>query len=779
MAVTVRKYNPGFQTDDELVKLFCVRTAEFDSIIESLNDSAGGPSAHTIVVGPRGSGKTHLLLTVAAEMRREEKVEGYFPIVFAEESYEVSSHGELWLECLGRLAEQAPAEERNSLRMTYEELQMVRDDGVLSERCMGALLDFSDRHGRRLALIVENLNMLLPDMTDPDAGWKLRSVLQTEPRITLLCSATSRFEEIDHPDQPLYDIFRAVTLRPLNTEECEVLWSTVSGQPAEPGTIRPLQILTGGSPRMIAVVAGFRATHSFGELMNNLLELIDDHTEYFKGHIDALPSQERRVYLALARIWKSATAREVADQARIDTSKCSAFLRRLVDRGAVTEEGGTPRRRQYYLTERLYNIYYLLRRPSGKSQVVRALIEFMACCYSPEQMLDIARRIAKEYKEADTQLMKTQQHALEILFDPLEMKRLYEATDVERPLAQVISAGSDEADDHGFSGEFDPQDMLRVEGSEIEPSFVGMYYGGTREPSAEEKRAQEMVDTAHKLVANGEHDKAIALYDEVIRLPVDNTTFEVAMQQVVAHLNKMFQLYKIGRLSEGSVACDDLLTRYGKRSEPVFLFITAIALDTRGVYLLKEGKVPEAVSSLSEALARLDGWGSSEHTEIEAGVIKHKWQALLLADRLDEAIDSMDETVKRYGSSGDAELSKYVAEALVTKAVTLRRTGRAMSEGEHVLLLDCAGRSDQLEPVSIEILTQFAAEVGASQALCVIQDSRAAGLLLPLTTALQQELGLETSVAKEVDEVARDIRRKLLTYRNRIGSGGKNSWRDM
>ena len=74
-----------------------------------------------------------------------------------------------------------------------------------------------------------------------------------------------------------------------------------------------------------------------------------------------------RVYLALARLWKPAATKEIADLARLDTNRCSALLGRLVQRGAVTVTGGTAWRRQYYLTERLYNIYYLLRRGAGTS----------------------------------------------------------------------------------------------------------------------------------------------------------------------------------------------------------------------------------------------------------------------------------------------------------------------------------------------------------------------------------------------------------------------------
>ena len=63
-----RKYNPGFLTDDELAATFCVRTSEFESITETLRENTGNSNQHVIVIGPRGSGKTSLLLRVAVEV---------------------------------------------------------------------------------------------------------------------------------------------------------------------------------------------------------------------------------------------------------------------------------------------------------------------------------------------------------------------------------------------------------------------------------------------------------------------------------------------------------------------------------------------------------------------------------------------------------------------------------------------------------------------------------------------------------------------------------------
>ena len=59
----------------------------------------------------------------------------------------------------------------------------------------------------------------------------------------------------------------------------------------------------------------------------------------------------------------------------------------------------------------------------------------------------------------------------------------------------------------------------------------------------------------------------------------------------------------------------------------------------------------------------------------------------------------------------------------------------------------------------------FSVHLEPSRSLELIQPSQAAELLLPLVTALQQEVGLKPRVAREVEEVAQDIRKELAKMR--------------
>ena len=684
MVISIRKYNPGFLSDDEIVASFCVRNAEFASLLESLHDSDGNANAHSLVIGPRGSGKTLLLLRVAAEVRRDTQLSGFYPIIFAEESYEVATVGEFWLECLNHLAEQAPEVERAGLRLSYNDLRTTTDDRDLAGRCLGTILDFADRHAKRLLLMVENLNMLFADIADPDAGWRLRHTLQTEPRIVLLGSATSRFDEIDHPDHALYDLFRVVTLKELDTEECDTLWSELSGQPRGSQPIRPLQILTGGNPRLIAVLAGFDKTYSFKDLMSNLFDLVDEHTEYFRSHIEALPPQERRVYLALARLWKPATANEVASQARLNVNKCSAQLGRLVDRGSVLLESGARRRRKYYVAERMYNIYYLLRRPGAESHVVDALVRFMALYYSPDELAHISIGMAEYLDRDDPRQLHIQSTAFLYLLALPELGDLF-------------------------------VDIL------TQDAVIGAF-GSAQTPRLAEPMAYALLAKAKALESEQRLEEALGCFEEAIRMADEVGGNDLTVAKGAAVLSKIGLLRRLGRNEEaiGTVA-GNYFAREQRVDVDVADAIVKIHLGVdhasahpvgtvfRAFTLLTFGKVEAATCEAESALKLLQNATDDNDRKLRGIAIVMKGLLAATEGRTIGRADA-ENLLFDMAEEGLTMLPTWSVHVLLQYVATIEPT-------EALALIERAGAIDPLQPIVVALQRELGESPSVSREL--------------------------------------------------------------
>lgn len=394
MTKRIMKYNPAFLTDDELLRSFAVRQTDFDIIMRIIRENTTNVNQHVLVIGPRGIGKTTLLLRIGLEARTAIDLnDKWYPLVFAEESYSICSVGEFWLESLFHVAQQT--EDKKWARI-IEELNGEKDDKRLGERALAKLMDFADSQGKRLLLVVENFNMLFDGQISEQDAWSLRHTLINEPRIMLLASATSRMDQVDNSGSAMYELFKQHDLKPLEKDECIAVWEAVTGQHLEDDRIRPIQILTGGNPRLLSIISSFGSKLSFKDLMGDLLNLVDDNTEYFKSHLDNLPPIERKAYLALAELWDPAPAKDIAQLARLDVNKTSSLMARLVNRGAVKVSEQSKRTKLYQTTERMYNIYYLMRKRGAPSERVKAVVNFMVSFYGHDELMDVTRKIVEE-----------------------------------------------------------------------------------------------------------------------------------------------------------------------------------------------------------------------------------------------------------------------------------------------------------------------------------------------------------------------------------------------
>lgn len=376
-------YNPAFLSHEERIRSFSTRLVDLELIVEVIAENTDQSNQHVLVVGSAGMGKTTLVLRVVTEiLRREELSNLWHPIVFAEESYNVSSPGEFWLEALFHLS-RGQKEERWG--KTHEELCRETNEVHLRERAIGQLKDFAMERGKRLLLVVENFHMLLGRQISDDDAWKLRHTFMNERYFMILGSAPHLFEQILNPGKAMFQLFKIHELGSLDAKECRALRASVSGEYLKGSRIRPIQILTGGNPRSVTLISHSAGNSQSRELMNDLIHLVDDRTAYFKRVLDSLPPLERKVLFALADLWKPSTSREIANASRIDVNKTSACLKRLCNKGIVKIVAQKGRKKWHRVADRMLNFYHLLRRHGGRSERVRALVRFMTVFYDCDE----------------------------------------------------------------------------------------------------------------------------------------------------------------------------------------------------------------------------------------------------------------------------------------------------------------------------------------------------------------------------------------------------------
>ena len=649
MAKRLTKSNPGFLSDQELAESFCVRMVDLQLIVNVLRESTGNSNPHLIVIGARGSGKTTLLLRVSVEVKRDPSLcSKWFPIIFPEENYGIATCGEFWLQCLASLADQAPRmPEAPDLHLTLQELQEVQDDRTLADRCLAKVLDFADSEGKRLFLIVENLNTMFDEIRDPDFGWQLRKTLQDEPRIFLMGSATSRFNEIDNSSRALYDFFQIHTLNPLNTASCATLWTSVAKKDVEQRSIRSLEILTGGNPRLIATLAQFGVRLSFHSLMSDLLGLVDDNTEYFRSHLKSIPPQERRVYVSLVALWKPATAKQVAVGARLPTSQCSSLLRRLVGRGIVSRVGGTQWRREYYPAERMCSIYYLLRRDRGKNRAVKALVSFMKSYYSERRGIQI--RTSGETTILDKALWPMRQVAFRQL--SLSVRPNDRAIQTEK----AMLATKPMIDDVGPS----------LNRSEIGPAAKSV--DDTLPDTA------ALVGRARQLLENKCYKQAMEVCERCeVNLNQNRCARSVELKVGVL-LIKAISLDRLGCREDSINVINEASTYFDDADSPRMVKMLG-ELYVLKVRLLVQAKRPAEVLDVCEAFEdRFDASPRLATDSQRAEVLLAKSMALMKIDRLHDAATILDQLIRRYESHDSVEVQESVARALLGRGELLEK----------------------------------------------------------------------------------------------------------
>ena len=805
----IRKFNPGtLQSDEEVVSQFVVRAHQLGTVLEALRGNVDSPSCqHALLVAPRGRGKSMLLARVAAELRTNSTLSrSLLPVRFMEESQEVFNIADFWLETLFYLAREIEATDpglSEELQETHADLASRWSERATGEHACTAVLSAADRLGKKLVLMVENLQDLCADV-DANFDWQLRKVLQSEPQIMLLATATSRFDGLDDATQPFFELFRIIDLKPLNTEECLRLWHVISGDTVSEREIRPLEILTGGSPRLLVIIGEFARHQSLRQLMEGLVKLVDDHTEYFRGHLDSFAKTERRVYLAVIDLWQPSTTAKIAARARMDVRTVSALLGRLVEQGVVIVDK-SQRKRRYASAERLYSIYYKLRRQRDEAAVIQHLISFMAVFYHGDELTELSCKLRLEARESLAIYEGIKRAIVEgpQLAEAIGFKELLGPDNEAENLKNSVSAARDLVNRGITERQLGQSETAIATCNEVIERF-----GGTDVPELQEQVARALFNRGLALAQLGQSESENASYDRVIELFGSSDAPKLQEYVAMAMVCTGMAQYQIGEHETAIATYDKAVELFGDRDAPEHQVFVAATLVGRGMSQSQTRDFETAIANFDKAVELLGGIDGCAEQEVIAGTLVSKAIAQALIGEHDTAIITCDEVTELFGDSDAPELQEKVAKALLFKSERQIEIGRATEalnscgviEGRYGALVfesditfgwyakrirtkallaqnDCpaaveafgqmyasliAGNETMVQHMVMLVIDMITAGASASHLVEILSSNTSkAETLEPLVVALRELAGDSVSAPAEILDVAADIRKAI------------------
>jgi tetratricopeptide (TPR) repeat protein/DNA-binding transcriptional ArsR family regulator len=772
-------FNPHSQSEADFLAGYVARGEVLDYFLRQLRLlPATEPARHHLIVAPRGYGKTSLLRRLAIAVRAEAGLtEKLIPLTFREEQHNVISLDVFWRNCLQSLAEaredeQASEEELRELDDAWlkhvPRQTLVRDEQD-GEPAWREFQSHCLRLGRRPLLLIDNVDSLLAGLPAKQ-HWSLRGILQQEGGPVLIAAAPRFPDSLHDQSAAFYHFFRIETLDKLSDFEVTRCLRTMAqrrGEPGkvvlelldtDPGRIAALNTLAGGNPRTLNVLYSVLESHMSADLLSQLSAMLDTFTSWYHSRTEDLPSQARAVFDALALNWNPMTAAAVGGVTGLDTTAVSSQISRLEKAGLVEAVALTRRgkgRNGYQLSERFFNIWYLMRNgPRRTRQSIKFLAVFLQSCFSPAERRSLAGRIMTigscspayalglaaslpasalrdrllEYTETQSRLTgELEEYGGSIQ----EMRRggrgpqkQREVSKGERKLAQLDRAirRLERVADHESSVKLakalvekgDTLRQLRRLEEAVEPyDRVSARYADTSDSALREQVARALVGKGIALRRLGRFDEALECHDAVL-VRFGETIQSAPREQVARALfGKGITLAQVGDHEQAVETYDDLVARFGDAVEPALCEWVIKALLNKGYTLGQLGRHDQAINTYDDVVTRFGDAAELVLLEEVANVLVSKGSMLARLGRHDQAINTYDDVVARFGDAAEPLLRDAVARALINKGSALRQLGgheQAVETYDNLM----ARFGDAAEPVLRELVAKTLINKGST-----------------------------------------------------------------
>ena len=277
----------------------------------------------------------------------------------------------------------------------------------------------------------------------------------------------------------------------------------------------------------------------------------------------------------------------------------------------------------------------------------------------------------------------------------------------------------------------------------------------------------------HALVSKGDvlfqlnlWENALAAWNEVERRFKERGCENSALLDRVAQtlVNRAALFGELNRPHDALVACEDVVLQFGDSPSVNCLKQVALAMVNKGIALCEIGRPRDALAAWNEMIVRFGNSESPALRNLVEDAFLEKADTELGCGYYDSAAETAGVVLDGRRTES---LEKQGRGHLIKAKALLLGSEPPNCEFDLQAAFELLPKIDIIPRTCVDVLMIFCIKLGPRRMLALIQASSSSALLLPLTTALELELGLNPRVAREVAEVAQDIRRDLAELRKR------------
>jgi AAA domain len=293
-------FTPSLMSTETLERIFVQREEIAQDWVDRIILSVTTPTKHhSLLIGSRGIGKTHLVSLVYYRIQQRQELQNKLIVAWLrEEEWGVGS----WLDFVVRIfrAVETTTSDTKGLLVQLQQVSISRAE-TLATQLLTELIG-----QKTLLLIVENLDELFLGLGE-SGQQKFRAFLQERQCCTILATTPALFSGVQDCSEPFFGFFNPIPLSPLNWEEATVMLQKIAelnGQtdlanflrtPGGKARVQAVHHLAGGNPRVYTLFAQFITRESLDELVQVFMKMLDDLTPYYQSRMKELSNQQRKI----------------------------------------------------------------------------------------------------------------------------------------------------------------------------------------------------------------------------------------------------------------------------------------------------------------------------------------------------------------------------------------------------------------------------------------------------------------------------------------------------